>query len=490
MTELADGGEAPVGVALFCGGTDWALLGRGGGSKKRTPAEKQAEVERAANYPNLNTPHRLRALLDVKVTFVAAGSAASHCIVGDFEGRCYTWGRNEKGQLGQGDLTQRNIPNIIAKLKGKRILAGSGGKHHTVLVQDDGISWAFGSNLNGQCGTGSIKSAGKQEELILNPVKAHVESCTAVACGAEFSMWLCEGKLHSAGLPQYGQLGHGSDGEYNAKDSSVKLMYAPEPKPKLIKDLAEVTITKVACGHNHTVALDDQGGAYSWGNGGYGRLGHEVQQDEFRPKQIQKLSGRTAVDPKSIVACGSTASFAVMLGGALCSWGKLKVSGDNTMYPKPFYELQGWNIKHMACGNTTYGVAAQYQDPHKPDNIDKSTITWGAAQYGELGYGDGGKKSSANPDKCMTLEGAETLQVAAGMGHMLFLVKPDDKVNALPDFEPAVLEEESKTAEAIIDGAADGKGKGKAAGKGRGGGKRKAEAEPAKSRGRGRGKKA
>lgn len=49
-------------------------------------------------------------------------------------------------------------------------------------------------------------------------------------------------------------------------------------------------------------------------------------------------------------------------------------------------------------------------------------------------------------------------QVAAGMGHMLFLVKPDDKVNALPDFEPAVLEEESKTAEAIIDGAADGKG--------------------------------
>ena len=37
---------------------------------------------------------------------------------------------------------------------------------------------------------------------------------------------------------------------------------------------------------------------------------------------------------------------------------------------------QGWNIKHMACGNTTYGVAAQYQDPHKPDNIDKSTITW------------------------------------------------------------------------------------------------------------------
>ena len=37
------------------------------------------------------------------------------------------------------------------------------------------------------------------------------------------------------------------------------------------------------------------------GNGGYGRLGHEVQQDEFKPKQIQRLTGRTAVDPNSIV---------------------------------------------------------------------------------------------------------------------------------------------------------------------------------------------
>jgi hypothetical protein len=32
---------------------------------------------------------------DVKVAFVAAGSAAVHCIIGDINGVCYTWGRNE-----------------------------------------------------------------------------------------------------------------------------------------------------------------------------------------------------------------------------------------------------------------------------------------------------------------------------------------------------------------------------------------------------------
>jgi hypothetical protein len=49
----------------------------------------------------------------------------------------------------------------------------------------------------------------------------------------------------------------------------------------------------------------------------------------------------------------------------------------------------------MSAGNTHFSVAA-----------DSSTITWGSGcTNGELGYGDNGKKSSANPDKVMALEG-------------------------------------------------------------------------------------
>ncbi len=56
-------------------------------------------------------------------------------------------------------------------------------------------------------------------ELLREPKKAkEIQNCTDVACGAEFTMWLCDGRLYSAGLPQYGQLGHGTDHEYNAKD--------------------------------------------------------------------------------------------------------------------------------------------------------------------------------------------------------------------------------------------------------------------------------
>ena len=61
-------------------------------------------------------------------------------------------------------------------------------------------------------------------ELIQAPVQASVSDCDSVSCGVEFTMWLCQGKLFSAGLPQYGQLGHGTDHEYNAKECELALV--------------------------------------------------------------------------------------------------------------------------------------------------------------------------------------------------------------------------------------------------------------------------
>ncbi len=57
-----------------------------------------------------------------------------------------------------------------------------------------------------------------------------------------------------------------------------------------------------------------------------------------------------------------------MVGGQLMAWGKLKTT-DNTMYPKPFQDLSGWNVRSMACGAATYAVAAS-------GGGDESTITW------------------------------------------------------------------------------------------------------------------
>ena len=42
-------------------------------------------------------------------------------------------------------------------------------------------------------------------------------------------------------------------------------MYQPQPQPRQIQALSQFTVTKVACGQNHTLALTKEGQAFTWG---------------------------------------------------------------------------------------------------------------------------------------------------------------------------------------------------------------------------------
>jgi hypothetical protein len=124
-------------------------------------------------------------------------------------------------------------------------------------------------------------------------------------------------------------------------------------------------------------------------------------QDEWSPRLVETLTNRLFVPENALVAAGGNASFCDATSAkTLYAWGKLKISGDGQMYPQPFMDMAGWNVRSMACGPATYAIAAE-----------KSAVTWGAAHNNELAYGRNGKKSSANPDKVMALEGLYTHQV-------------------------------------------------------------------------------
>lgn len=67
-------------------------------------------------------------------------------------------------------------------------------------------------------------------ELIKSPVAAKIKDCSQVSCGVDFTVWLCKGQLYSAGNPQHGQLGHGTDHEYNAKECECTFLRTDETK--------------------------------------------------------------------------------------------------------------------------------------------------------------------------------------------------------------------------------------------------------------------
>ncbi|CAH8385460.1 unnamed protein product [Eruca vesicaria subsp. sativa] len=242
------------------------------------------------------------------------------------------------------------------------------------------------------------------------------DEVTNVACGAEFTVWLSstEGAtILTAGLPQYGQLGHGTDNEFNMKDSSVKLAYEAQPRPKAIASLAGETIVKVACGANHT----DIGFVNC-------RLGHREQKDEWSPRRIDVFQRHNVLPPNAIVSAGSANSACTAGGGQLYMWGKIKNNGDDWMYPKPMMDLSGWNLRWMDSGSMHHFVGA-----------DSSCISWGHAQYGELGYGPNGQKSSAAPKKVDILEGMHVMGVACGLSHSMVIVDRTDITDRLEQLE-------------------------------------------------------
>ncbi len=50
-------------------------------------------------------------------------------------------------------------------------------------------------------------------------------------------------------------------------------------RPGLISALDTFSITAVACGNVHSVAIDDDGTLFTWGDNSYGQLGSDTQTD-------------------------------------------------------------------------------------------------------------------------------------------------------------------------------------------------------------------
>lgn len=161
-------------------------------------------------------------------------------------------------------------------------------------MTDTGIVYSCGDNKSGQCGVGSSTA------LITKATRINYTGppIIKVGCGAEFSVILdVKGNLHTFGLPEYGQLGHNTDGKYFITSSKMSFhfelspkrvpLYIEKAKDGHVTPVDDVQIVDFACGNNHTVAVDQKKRAYSWGFGGVGRLGHAEQKDEMVPRHIK-----------------------------------------------------------------------------------------------------------------------------------------------------------------------------------------------------------
>jgi alpha-tubulin suppressor-like RCC1 family protein len=111
----------------------------------------------------------------------------------------------------------------------------------------------------------------------------------------------------------WGEGTHGELGHYPFVTSGLMKQYL-ELTPR---QLEGVDFRDIACGTNHTLAVDDNGKVWSWGKGENGKLGHGDDADRHKPEMLQGFAGVDIVK----VACGESHSLALDKDGRCYAWG-------------------------------------------------------------------------------------------------------------------------------------------------------------------------
>merc|ERR1719495_465174 len=313
---LTDKGEI-----FSCGSNDFGQLGREGG---------QTRFEAVGGL--------------AQYTVTGAVCGANHSLAVDQWGSVFSWGSDESGQLGhnQGSTTLR-VPRLIKSLGTIKVSAVAAGLYHSAALTAGGQLYTWGANAKGQLGLG------KNTDMVFSPTL--VESLASVplagvACGGDHTLVVSRsGAVFAWGSNNHGQLGLG--------DLTDRIW------PTQVSTLRNLKVLPggVKAGLEHTVALTEEGGVFSWGSSRCGQLGHGNNNKETLPRKVLELMGTTV----SQIAAGDRHTLAFipsrgkLYGFGVGGSGQLG-RGDLTQnynLPQIVSGLEGEHISSIAGGGNT-----------------------------------------------------------------------------------------------------------------------------------------
>jgi alpha-tubulin suppressor-like RCC1 family protein len=171
-----------------------------------------------------------------EITAISAGSVYSLFLTS--QGQVYSCGLNEYYQLGLGDKKKRKIPTLIDNLTSS-IVAISAGYGHSLFLDTQSQVFSCGNGRSGELGLGEIREA-RYPVLIEAP---EIGRIIAISAGTNHSMILnSQGQVYGFGDNDYGQLGLGGVKERNI--------------PTLIK---MPDIIAISAGDGHSLFLTSKG---------------------------------------------------------------------------------------------------------------------------------------------------------------------------------------------------------------------------------------
>mmetsp|Transcript_14285 Transcript_14285/g.39698 ORF Transcript_14285/g.39698 Transcript_14285/m.39698 type:complete len:660 (+) Transcript_14285:305-2284(+) len=150
-------------------------------------------------------PRRLERLAQKCVTQISA--CGFHTAVVTDQGELFTWGEGKFGRLGHYSERNCHAPQLVEALLGKKPRQVSCGGFHTAVVTEDGRLYTFGGGEHGQLGHND--RVNKLKPTLVQALEGIFVS--QITCGWSHSVALtAKGKVYTWGNGDHGKLGHGS----------------------------------------------------------------------------------------------------------------------------------------------------------------------------------------------------------------------------------------------------------------------------------------
>lgn len=254
--------------------------------------------------------------LDLQFEEIAVGDF--HTLALDKDGKLYTWGKNNCGQLGRNGTNDSGNPTKI--MADKTFIKISASTRNSFAIDNEYNLWGFGKNDCYQMGDGT------KNDITSGPKIISSKKFKEIVAGINMTYAIgTDGYLYYWGTHSW----NGTNTEISTptKFSSVKF-------------------NQVSGDESHGLAISQDGHLYSWGSYDYGRLGNSARTNLLVPTMI--LTDKTFL----MCSAGDRYSVAIDSNHKLWEFGNIYAGYDGnyardrerTYAPEMAATLNGLNI--------------------------------------------------------------------------------------------------------------------------------------------------
>tara|TARA_R110002020_G_scaffold473418_1_gene702630 strand:+ start:611 stop:1792 length:1182 start_codon:yes stop_codon:yes gene_type:complete len=323
------------------------------------------------------------------------------------DGTLWTWGHNQYGQLGHGNTTNLSSPVQVGSDTNWHSIYSFGGGGSTMLaLKTTGAIYTCGSNSGGQLGQGASSnlSSFTQVGSLTNWLNSNYDDDTyadgypATVAAGNLSWWAIksDNTLWSCGFNNFGQLGLGDTTNRSS--------------PTQVGSLTDWAYLPVGAGEgNGCCAVKTDGTLWSWGNNSAGQLGVGDTTKRSSPVQVGSLTNYKVITKGTNTMMFTNTSNQLWVVG-LGDNGGLG-TGNTTSVSSPV-QVGSDTDWHNIIGGAYTGMATR---------SDGSLWVWGRNNEGQLG--DDTTTNTSSPNQVGSATDWSTISIGAGYDGMMARIR-------------------------------------------------------------------